>query len=190
MWMDEEDAHLEEQNSGKLVDRFNLMLKESSSFYFDVDQLEVIIDHYLERSKPKAALRAVEHGLSIFDQNDFLRLRKGQILISVGAFDQGKAILVELLDSDPENQEILFGLGMAYAQEHDAKKAIYYYKKAFDAADTELKIEVLAELALQYQITEEPQKALACYKKALEYDINVGLVFRELLSFTRETTCW
>lgn len=185
MWMDEEDAHLEEHNSSKLVNRFNLMLKESSSFYFDVDQLEVIIDHYLERSKPKAALRAVEHGLSIFDHNNFLLLRKGQILISLGAFEHGKSILVELLDSDPENQEILFGLGMAYAQEHDAKKAIYYYKLAYDAADIELKVEVLVELALQYQITDSPEKALACYRKALGFNERAGLVLRELNNFIK-----
>jgi hypothetical protein len=51
MWMDDEDARLEEQNSKGLVKKFNSMRQNASSVYFDVDQLEVIIDHYLERAK-------------------------------------------------------------------------------------------------------------------------------------------
>ena len=116
MWMDDEDARLEEQNSKGLVKKFNSMRQNASSVYFDVDQLEVIIDHYLERAKPEDALQAANHGLSIFNDNHFLKLRKGQILVSLGEFEQGRKILDILLEADPENQEILFGLGMAYAQ--------------------------------------------------------------------------
>ena len=43
--MDDEDARLEEQNSKGLVKKFNSMRQNASSVYFDVDQLEVIIDH-------------------------------------------------------------------------------------------------------------------------------------------------
>ena len=180
--MDEEDAHLEEQNSKGLVKKFNSMLNNASNVYFDVDQLEVIIDHYLERAKPSEALKAVNHGLSIFRENQFLKLRKGQILVSLGEFEKGKGMLIELLNSDPLNQEILFGLGMAHAQEKEPKRAISYFKKAYDVADNELKAEVLVEVALQYQIIGEPAKALVCYETSLELGIDLDLVLREVSS--------
>lgn len=182
MWMDDEDARLEEQNSKGLVKKFNSMRENASSVYFDVDQLEVIIDHYLERAKPDDALQAVNHGLSIFNDNHFLKLRKGQILVSLGEFEQGKKILDILLEADPENQEILFGLGMAYAQVKEPKRAISYFKKAYDQADHDLQAEVLVEIALQYQITGEPNKSLSCYEKALELGLNTDLVLREFRS--------
>ncbi len=182
MWMDDEDAHLDEQNSSGLIKKFNSMIKDSSSVYFDVDQLEIIIDHYLERSKPKAAFKAVEHGLTIFENNSFLRLRKGQILVSLGDFEAGRKLLDELLVSDPTNQEILFGLGMAYAQVKEPRRAISYYKRAFDYADEDLRVEVLVELALQYQIIDEIDNSLKCYMKALEIGINIDLVLREFTS--------
>ena len=182
MWMDDEDAHLEEQNSQGLVKKFNSMRQNASSVYFDVDQIEVIIDHYLERAKPEDALQAANHGLSIFHENHFLKLRKGQILVSLGEFEKGKKILDVLLEADPENQEILFGLGMAYAQVKEPHRAISYFKKAYDQADSDLKAEVLVEIALQYQIIGEPNKSLACYEKALEFGLNTDLILREFRS--------
>jgi len=180
MWMDEEDAHLDEQNQGGLIDRFKSMLKTSSNIYFDVDQLEIIIDYYLERGMPKQALKAANHGLSMFEDNNFLTLRKGQILISIGDLDKGKAILSDLSEKDKENAEILFGLGMANAQQRNPTRAINYYKKAFDYADEELKAEILIELALQYQLTGAPSQSIRCYDKALDFNKNTNLIFREL----------
>ncbi len=183
MWMDEEDAHLDEQNEKGLVHKFNSMLKDASSVYFDVDQIEVIIEHYLERAKPDQALKAVEHGLSIFPTNDFLKLRRGQVLVSLGEFNKGKKILDTLLQRDPNNAEIHFGLGMTYSQMKEPEVAIGYFKRAYDLADKELQAEILVELALQYQFTQQGTKSLACYKKGLELALNTDVVLRELKSF-------
>jgi|GEM_PF-1216169 len=184
MWMDEEDAHLDEQDVRILVEKFNSMIKESSNIYFDVEQLEIIVEYYLENGLPKKAMNAVNHGLEMFPKNDFLLLRKGQISVSLGDLKSSKEIFKELLVSDSSNAEILFGLGMIEAQEHSPKKAVSYYKLAFDNADSEFQTEILIELGLQYQFLNLPEKSLNCYARALKVHRNSKTVLRELYSCT------
>jgi tetratricopeptide (TPR) repeat protein len=76
---------------------------------------------------------------------------------------------------------MLFGLGMIEAQQQVPKKAIAYYKLAYDNADDEFQVEILIELALQYQFVNEPDKSFSCYRKALDLGLNVTTTLRELV---------
>ena len=84
MQMNEESK--DNRNTIDLVHRFEKMISLNDSYYFDMDQLEEIVDYYCETSQFQSALRAIEYGYSLFPENMTLMLKESQILTATLQF--------------------------------------------------------------------------------------------------------
>ena len=76
----QDDNNRDKHYADGLVNRYEQMLANNESYYFDVDQFEEIIDYYCEDSKFYKALAVIEYAYTLFPENTTIMLREAQIL--------------------------------------------------------------------------------------------------------------
>lgn len=156
-----------EEEKKSIIERYENMLAHNESYFFDVDQFEVIIDHYMERSKLQKALDALSYANEMYPDSTSLLLREGQIMVSSGRLSQAIAKLKILLQFEPQNEEGLLTLASVYSQIRDHKNAIRLLYQALDFCDDELKDDIHIDLALEHENLGQWNKAIEVLKNAL-----------------------
>lgn len=150
------------------LQRFEDMLKNGDSLFFDADRLETIIDHFLISNQFKKALDCVSHALSHFPYNNVFKIRKAQILSGTGKLNEALNILFEVEKIDPNDQELILTKASIYSQLRQTKRAIKYFEKALLQSDGEEKDEIYLDLAMEYQNLHNIPEAIRVLKDALE----------------------
>ena len=93
-----------EENNNFSVSKFESMLKTNGVHFFDSNEFEHIINHYLEIGKITAK-KAVKMGLNQHRYTN-LKLYKVEILIFENKLSKADIILTELYALEPKNEEI------------------------------------------------------------------------------------
>ncbi len=90
--------------------------------YFDAEELEMIIDYYLDQDDLQNAMSALQLGQRLHPNAQELKLREVQVLFSLGAFDKA----LELLDTSVErsDSEALFWRGNIMVQRGEIEQAL------------------------------------------------------------------
>jgi hypothetical protein len=84
-----------EQDVRELVLAFEKQ-KEGHAAYFDVDQLEIIADYYLEVYDVEGLESAVKLGEQLFPSSSEIRLRRAHLLSIQGQYPKAMEILQDL----------------------------------------------------------------------------------------------
>lgn len=89
--------------------------------YFDVDEMEIIIEHYLFDGDPRDAEKALEYGFRLHPDDRYLQCQKAAILLQRGKLREALRLLELYSDADDpvhsfNRAEILYKLG----RKHDA----------------------------------------------------------------------
>ena len=73
---DDEDNYLEhEAEMEKSIERYEAMLKDNDSFYFDSEEFEYIIDHYTKNNQLKRSRQAVEMAMAQHPESNMLKIK-------------------------------------------------------------------------------------------------------------------
>ena len=170
----------------ELVAKFETMLSNEETFFFDVADIETIASYYFEIEEPRKALSIIEIGEQQHPSSENIILYKGEALIQLGRKIEAVEVLEYVLALNPLNGNAIRILATIYAEllEHD--KAIAYFEKAL-TFDLDFKAELFLDLAYQYQTLGRFQEALSFLKKALELNsenetalFEIGLCYNEL----------
>ena len=89
-----------------LVKRFERMIEANDQHYFDLEEFEAIIGHYLSFGEIPNANKVLQYASGLFPENLMLQLREAQILASIGKHIQAIPRLKTLLAFEPNNEEI------------------------------------------------------------------------------------
>ena len=116
------------RNTIDLVHRFEKMISLNDSYYFDMDELEEIVDYYCENGQFSQALKVIEYGYNLFTENMTLMLREAQILTGMGHLTQALKLLKQL-EKMEANEEVLLTLASIYSQQREHAKSIKCSKK-------------------------------------------------------------
>src|SRR5882762_1899155 len=95
----------------ELVRRFEENLRKNSSSFFDIDAFETIIDHYLETSKFKKALTAVNQAMDQYPFSTELISVKAQILSNLEEYDEALDLLEKAKSLHPTDVKIYLSIG-------------------------------------------------------------------------------
>lgn len=139
---------------------------KGSRQFFDVDELEVIADYYLETHDVEGLEAAVRLGERLFPGNGEIRLRRAQLLGVQGRYRQGLRLLEELERVEHDNTDIAYTLGTLYSMAGDAKRSIDCFLRA--ASDGYELGMIYGNVADEYMRLGNTVEAVRYYRKAVE----------------------
>lgn len=150
-----------------VLDFENTVLRGESQF-FDVDELEIIIDYYFEVNDQKPLERAVKYAEQLYPDNTAVRLRRAHLMIAHEEYKKALAVLNRMREEEPENTDVAYSLGVANGAVGESKKAIAYFKEA--ASDGWMLGRIYTNMAEEYYKLKDFDMAMKYYQKAMESD--------------------
>ncbi|MAO45752.1 MAG: hypothetical protein CL823_01235 [Crocinitomicaceae bacterium] len=155
-----------------LVKRFERMIEDNDQQYFDLEEFEAIISHYLSFGEIGSAKKVLQYASTLFPENLMLQLREAQILASMGKHIQAIPRLKTLLAFEPNNEEIHLCLASIFSQIKEHRMAIKHFRKALNCADKEIHKDIYVDISVEHQNLGEWRKAISVLKDALYSDPN------------------
>ena len=143
----------------ELVNRFEKMVKQHQSCYFDADELNVILEHYLQQNNIKKANLAADIAINYHPNNPIINIIKAKQLLANSNAQEALSTLKNA-DLDREDADYLLTLGACYSDLGEHQKAIKAYMKAaksFDFKDCE---DIYNFIAVEYENLGEIENAL------------------------------
>lgn len=119
-----------EGETQEVIRRYEDMLRNSSTSYFDVFEFENIIDHYLDLHNATGAGLAAEIARQQHPYSSELQLKHAEILIADKKFEEATALLDLLHQIEKKNPEVLLLLGKLYLAKKWVVKANVYFQQA------------------------------------------------------------
>ncbi|MBP3764011.1 MAG: tetratricopeptide repeat protein [Bacteroidales bacterium] len=148
-----------------LVLDFERTVLKGQQQFFDVDELEIIIDYYLEVNDQQPLDRAVGYAEYLYPDSTEVRIRRAHQMIAHQQFDPAVDMLLKLRKEEPDNTDIAYTLGVAYGAKGDSQKAIAYYEEAL--TDGWMPGRIYGNIAEEYYKLGDLPKAIAYYEAAL-----------------------
>jgi tetratricopeptide (TPR) repeat protein len=161
-----EESYLPEEFN-HVLQRFEQMMRDNASYYFDREELEDLIYYYSDQFLFSKALLVVEHAKNLFPQNAALQIREAEIYTSMGQLHKALGILKKTSPFEEEQLDWLMANAVAYSQLHEHDKAIGFLEQAIQTADVESYDDIALELALEYQNANKTDKAISLLKHVI-----------------------
>ena len=120
----------------ELIRRFEENLKNNSFDFFDVEDYETIIHYYLDNSKPKKALAAVNQAMDQYPFSTELFTTKAQILTNLEEYDQALELLERARNLNPVDIEICLSIGSVLSLQGKHEEAIQSLKRSIAVNET------------------------------------------------------
>ena len=157
-----------DEEERQLVLDFEDAMRRGDSCFFDVDELEVIIDYYFEVNDMPALERAVEYAEQLYPDSNEVRLRRAHVMIAHEDYEPALRIIKELRRQEPDNTDVAYSLGVVYGAMGEHEKAIQYYMET--VADGWMLGRVYANIAEEYFFQHNFDEAIRYYLLALDTD--------------------
>ena len=123
----------------ELVNQFEKMIDEGSYFFFDIEDIEDIIDHYLQASDKVRARQALNFAAIQHPNATGVMLRQAYLLISENKPDQALSMLGSIESIEPNNIDIHMAKGIIYSQKDMSDEAaieFVEYKAVINCSDS------------------------------------------------------
>lgn len=157
-------------NDNLPIIKFESMLKTNHVLFFDSEEFENIIHHYLNEGKINIAKKAIKFGLDQHPTSINLRLFKVEIFVFEDKLDDADTLLHELYNLDPFNEEIYIQKANILSKRNDHLKAIEVLKKAVELTNDV--VDLYALIGMEYLFLDQFENAKTYFIKCLEHDIN------------------
>ena len=163
--------HLEhdEEDHNLSLSKFESMLKTNKVFFFDSEEFEEIILHYLDMGKASLAKKALKLGLEQHPKSTGLKLVQVEMLIFDDKLDLAEKLLNELFSIEPNNDEIFIQKANIYSKRDDHTKAVALLEEALQHTDDYADVYNL--MGMEYLFMDNFEKAKESFIKCLEDDI-------------------
>ncbi|MGB3605862.1 MAG: tetratricopeptide repeat protein [Psychroserpens sp.] len=162
---------LPEDNNDISLTRFESMLKTNNVLFFDSNEFENIIHHYLESGKIALAKKAVKLGLEQHPSSVNLRLFLTELFVLENKFKQADKILDELHILEPSNEEIFIQKANVLSKQDLHEKAVNTLLIALDLSEDDEGIgDLYALIGMEYLFLDQFNNARLYFKKCLSID--------------------
>lgn len=150
------------------LSRFESMLKTNNVYFFDSEEFEEIIQHYLENGKIALAKKATRLGLEQHPTSTNLKLFQVEMYVFEGELNKAEALLDELYLLERSNEEIYIQKANILSRRDQHKKSITLLEQALEITSDEA--DVLSLLGMEYLYMEDFEHAKFYFMKCLEKD--------------------
>lgn len=160
-------GHEEEENSLSLS-KFESMLKTNKVFFFDSEEFEDIILHYMDTGRINLAKKALKLGLEQHPKSTGLRLVQVEMLVFEDRLDHAEKLLNELYAIEPTNEEVFVQRANICSKRDQHDQAIENLKLALKYTDDEA--DIYSMLGMEYLFMDNLELAKENFIKCLEQD--------------------
>lgn len=173
------------------VESYEARLLAQESVYFDVDDFEEIIEHYIYQAQYNKAIEITDYACKLHPTSIPLMLKRAQLLATVNKEDHALELLAHVEILEPSNTDVFLTKGAIYSQLRNYEQAIVEYNKA--VSDSDEPDSVYCNIALEYENMGNFDKTIEYLGKALEVNPDNDLAIFEaaycfdLLSLTEES---
>lgn len=161
------------------VKRYEAMVERDGKAYFDVEELELVIDHYLEENDTRRAKEVLDFAKAQHPGSLDLMFSEAVVLMNMGRLNKALEILDAIGKMEPFNEEVHLHKAGIYSQLRNYRRAIEHYKRALELAE-EGRDEILLDLAFEYENLNAFDQAIDHLKRALELNPENEAVLYEL----------
>lgn len=158
----------EEDNHFLSLSKFESMLKTNKVLFFDSEEFEDIILHYLDIGKATLAKKALKLALEQHPNSTGLKLVQVEMYIYDEKLDIAEKLLIELEAIEPQNEEIYIQRAAIFSKRDQHDKAIESLKIALEYTDDSADVYNL--LGMEYLFMDNLEDAKENFMKCLEED--------------------
>ncbi|HEX8270153.1 MAG TPA: tetratricopeptide repeat protein [Flavobacterium sp.] len=156
----------EEEEYNLSLSKFESMLKTNKVLFFDSEEFEDIILHYLDTGKSSLAKKALKLALEQHPKSTGLKLVQVEMLIYDDKLDVAEKLLNELFAIEPNNEEIYIQKANIYSKRDNHEKAVEQLQIALKL--TEDYSDVYNLIGMEYLFMDNLELAKENFIKCLE----------------------
>ncbi len=165
----------------QLIDRYEEMLKNGNTYYFDVEDFEQILDYYIDVNHLGKALRAVKYAFKLHPYAVSLKIKKAQILLKDKNPNRALTTLNSIEKLEANNNELFITKGHANVMMGNTAQAKKEYSKALDLiTDKDEAVDLMQNIAHTFQLVNNFELALSYLINALKLDNDNIFILQDL----------
>lgn len=157
-----------EEDYNLSLSKFESMLKTNKVLFFDTEEFEEIILHYLDSGKVALAKKALKLALEQHPKSSGLKLVQVEMLVFEDKLDTAEKLLNELYAIEPTNEEIYIQKANIHSKRDQHDKAISLLKIALKYTDDFADVYNL--IGMEYLFMDNLELAKENFIKCLEED--------------------
>jgi len=158
----------EEEDYNLSLSKFESMLKTNKVLFFDSEEFEEIILHYLDMGKSALAKKALKLALEQHPRSSGLKLVQVEMLIYDDKLEMAEKLLNELFAIEPTNEEIYIQKANICSKRDQHEKAVEMLKIALQYTDDYADVYNL--IGMEYLFMDNLELAKESFIKCLEED--------------------
>ena len=159
----------EEEDYNLSLSKFESMLKTNKVLFFDSEEFEEIILHYLDMGKAALAKKALKLALEQHPKSTGLKLVQVEMLVYDDKLELAEKLLNELYAIEPTNEEIYIQKANIYYNRDQHEKAVELLKTALKYTDDYADVYNL--IGMEYLFMDNLEMAKENFIKCLEEDL-------------------
>lgn len=152
----------------KSISKFESMLKTDDVYFFDSEDFEEIIHHYLNNGKISLGKKAIQIGLEQHPNSLELKLLQVEVLAFEDKFEAAEKLLDEIQNIDALNEEIYIQRANIQSKQDNHQAAVNLLLDALHLTDDTFDIHSL--LGMEYLFMDDHERAKLSFMKCVEYD--------------------
>jgi len=160
-------SHEEEENFISIY-KYESMLKTNKVFFFDSDEFEEIIIHYIQTGRLNLAKKALVLAMEQHPKVIAIHLLEIELLIFDDKLDIAEKKLSAIFAIEPNNEEAFIQKANICSKKSQHKEAIEHLQTALNLTD-EL-ADIYSMIGMEYLFLDDLENAKSCFIKCIEED--------------------
>lgn len=152
----------------QLVLDFERTVMHGEMQFYDIDELEMIIDYYLEVDDKEPLISALHLAERLYPDSIEIKIRRAHWYVLNKDNSRALSLLQALERQDPSDTDVFYSLAVVYGEMGESEKAISYYLRA--AKDGWQLGRIYANIAEEYVHMKNWHEAIQYYLKAFGTD--------------------
>ena len=152
----------------KPITKFESMLKTDDVYFFDAEDFEDIVHHYLNHGKISLAKKGIKIGLQQHPGSIELKLLQVEVLVFENQTEKAEALLDELQLLDNQNEEIYIQRANIYSKQDNHEGAVQLLQQALSI--TTNSFDIYSLLGMEYLFMDNFKQAKESFMKCVEFD--------------------
>ena len=174
------NEHFEHQRAVlDTVRRFERMVAQQQALFFDLEDFENIIDHYVSSTQFDKALQACEAAIAQYPFSTELLIDRAQVMAMRGDYSEAERQINHVADLDPGNADVAVTRGIICTQRGQLAEAVAFFQAGLTLEPE--REDIHFNLGLAYQGWQKYKSAAKHYKQSLRLNPDNETGVQELL---------